>query len=69
MMFTWEGETKWACCCYLYCQLELLVLSLELLSLWEGAGIDKACIEHGLPIPDPAKHLQKKDELIERLLQ
>lgn len=45
------------------------MLSLELLSLGEGAGIDKACIEHRLPIPDPAKHLQTKDEFIERWLQ
>lgn len=44
-MFTWEGETKltW---CYLYCQLKLLVLSLELLSLREGARVDKARVQH-----------------------
>lgn len=46
MMFTWEGETKLTYSCYLYGQLKLLVLSLELLSFREGACIDKACIQH-----------------------
>lgn len=67
-MFTWEGETKLTGRCYLYCQLELLVLSLELLSLRQGARVDQAGVEHRLPIPDPAKHLQTKDVLMERLL-
>lgn len=66
VMFTWEGETKRSCWCYLYCQLELLVLPLELLSLRQGAGVDQAGVEHRLPVPDPAQHLQTKDVLGER---
>lgn len=46
MLFTWEEETKLICSCYLYGQLKLLMLSLELLSLREGACIDEACIQH-----------------------
>jgi len=46
MMFTWEGETKLTYSCYLYGQLKLLMLPLELLSFRERACIDKACIQH-----------------------
>lgn len=59
-----KEETKLSGWCYLYCQLKLLVLPLELLSLREGAGVDQARVEHRLPVPDPAKHLQTEDRKI-----
>lgn len=48
--------------CYLDGELELLVLTLQLLCFRQRAGIDQAGVEHGLSIADPSQNLQSEDK-------
>lgn len=45
-MFTWEEKRKSTYLHYLYGQLKLLMLSLELLGFRQGACVDEAGVQH-----------------------